>query len=76
VINKVIDAMAAGRPVVSTTLGNEGVAAPPDQAVLVTDDPQAFAGYVLDLLRDDLLWNRTAQGGRAHVQQTYTGGGT
>ena len=71
VINKVIDAMAAGRPVVSTTLGNEGVAAPPGQAVLVADDPQTFAGHVLDLLHDDLLWNRIAQGGRAHVQQTY-----
>ena len=71
VINKVIDAMAAGRPVVSTTLGNEGVAAPPGQAVLVADDPQAFAGHVLDLLRDDLLWNRIAQAGRVYVQHTY-----
>ena len=71
VINKVIDAMAAGRPVVTTALGNEGVAAPPGQAVLVADDPQAFTGHVLDLLRDDLLWDRIAQAGRAYVQQTY-----
>jgi glycosyltransferase involved in cell wall biosynthesis len=71
VINKVIDAMAAGRPVVSTSLGNEGVAAPPGQAVLIADDPRVFANHVLDLLRDDRLWNRIAQGGRAHVQQTY-----
>jgi len=71
VINKVIDAMAAGRPVVSTTAGNEGVAAPPGQAVLVADEAQAFAHHVVALLRDDLLWNRIAQGGRAHVQQNY-----
>ena len=71
VMNKVIDAMAAGRPVVSTTTGNEGVAAPPGQAVLVADEPQAFTDHVVDLLRDDLLWTRIAQAGRAHVQQTY-----
>lgn len=71
VMNKVIDAMAAGRPVVSTTIGNEGVAAPPGEAVLVADDPEAFTGHVVDLLRDDLLWTRIAQGARAHVQQTY-----
>jgi glycosyltransferase involved in cell wall biosynthesis len=71
VINKVIDAMAAGRPVVSTTLGNEGVAAPPGQAVLVADEPEVFSRHVLDLLHDDLLWGRIAQAGRAYVQQTY-----
>jgi len=71
VMNKVIGAMAAGRPVVSTSTGNEGVAAPHGQAVLVADDPAAFANHVVDLLRDDLLWNRIAQGGRAYVQQTY-----
>jgi polysaccharide biosynthesis protein PslH len=71
VMNKVVNAMAAGRPVVSTTAGNEGVAALPDQAVLVADEPQTFARHVVALLRDDLLWNRIAHGGRAHVQQTY-----
>jgi len=71
VMNKVIDAMAAGRPVVSTSTGNEGVAALPGQAVLVADEPEAFANHVVELLRDDLLWTRIAQGGRAYVQQTY-----
>jgi len=71
VMNKVIDAMAAGRPVVSTTAGNDGVAALPGQAVLVADDPEAFAGHVVDLLRDDPLWKRIAQGGRAHIQEIY-----
>jgi glycosyltransferase involved in cell wall biosynthesis len=71
VMNKVIDAMAAGRPVVSTSIGNEGVAALPGQAVLVADDPQEFAYHVVALLRDEALWDRIARGGRAHVQQIY-----
>jgi glycosyltransferase involved in cell wall biosynthesis len=57
--------------VVSTSTGNEGVAALPGQAVLVADEPEAFANHVVELLRDDLLWTRIAQGGRAYVQQTY-----
>ncbi len=70
VLNKVIDGMAAGRPVVTTTVGNEGVAAPPT-AVYVADEPVAFADAVVHLLRDPAEWARVAAAGRAFVQRTY-----
>jgi glycosyltransferase involved in cell wall biosynthesis len=70
VLNKVIDGMAAGRPVVTTSVGNEGVAAPSD-TVYVTDEPAAFADAVVRLLRDPDEWARVAAAGRAFVQRTY-----
>jgi len=70
VLNKVIDGMAAGRPVVTMAVGNEGVAAPPD-AVRVADEPAVFANAVVRLLRDPDEWARVAAAGRAFVQRTY-----
>lgn len=71
IFNKIVDAMAAGRPVVSTSLGNEGIAAREGEAILIADDPADFAGSVLRLLGDDSLWRHVASSGRGHVQQTY-----
>jgi glycosyltransferase involved in cell wall biosynthesis len=71
VFNKIIDAMGAGRPVVTTSLGNEGVNALPGSAVLLADDPDALADLTIALLKDASLWSRVAEGGRQHVQRVY-----
>ncbi|HUV93701.1 MAG TPA: glycosyltransferase [Anaerolineae bacterium] len=49
---KVLEAMSAGLPLVSTTLGVEGVGLTPGQHALLSDTPQGFAHAVLALLRD------------------------
>lgn len=49
---KVFEAMAMGSPVVSTTLGVEGLPVTPGEHFLLADDPEAFAGAVVGLLRD------------------------
>jgi glycosyltransferase involved in cell wall biosynthesis len=71
---KVAQPMAAGRPVVTTTFGNEGVAAPLDLAVEVADAAPAFAKAVLRLLSDRERWARLAEAGRRHVMQTLDWG--
>ena len=71
VFNKIVDAMAAGRPVVTTSLGNEGVAALAGTAVCVADEPEEFAGHIVSLLEDNALWGRIAKEGRRHVDRTY-----
>jgi glycosyltransferase involved in cell wall biosynthesis len=48
---KVLDALGAGLPVVTTTSGVEGLAVPAD-AVAVAADTQAFVGVMVDVLRD------------------------
>jgi len=71
---KVAQPMAAGRPVVTTTLGNEGVAAPVGVAIEVADTASAFAEAVLRLLSDRERWARLAEAGRRHVMETLDWG--
>ena len=50
--NKVLEAMASERAVVSTTAAHEGVEAVPGRDLLVADDAKTFAAEVLALLSD------------------------
>jgi polysaccharide biosynthesis protein PslH len=55
---KVLEAMAAGVPIVSTRVGLEGIAAEDGEHALVADAPTAFAAAVLRLLADPALGAR------------------
>ena len=46
IAGKTLDALAAGCPVVTTTIGNDGVGATPGQHLLVADAPGDFAAAV------------------------------
>jgi glycosyltransferase involved in cell wall biosynthesis len=49
---KIIESFALGCPVVSTTLGCEGIDARPGERILVADMPGDFSDCCIDLLRD------------------------
>ena len=49
---KVLEAMSSGLPIVSTTLGAEGIELTPGQHGLLADEPEAFARAVLSVLQD------------------------
>ncbi len=68
---KVLEAMAAGVPVVSTGIGLEGVAAVAGEHALRADSPAAFAQAVLRLLDDPALAARLAARARALVEERY-----
>ncbi|MBK5274150.1 MAG: glycosyltransferase [Desulfuromonadales bacterium] len=71
IIVKILDALAAGTPVVTTTFGNEGIGGTPGRDLLVADDPQAFAAAVIAILRDPGLAERLTENGRAFVAEHY-----
>ena len=52
---KVVEALRAGVPLVTTPVGAQGLAGL-SQIVAVEDDPEAFAAAVIALLRDDVMW--------------------
>ena len=72
VIVKVLDALAAGTPVVTTTYGNEGVGAVPERDILIADDPESFAKAVVRILSDRELAARLSRNGQEFVRRHYT----
>lgn len=63
---KIIEAMAFGRPVVSTTVGAEGLGLGPGREVLIADDLPRFAAAVVDLLGDPAQADALRVAGRLH----------
>lgn len=68
---KILNALAQGLPMVSTTIGVEGIAAVNGEHMLVADEPRAFAEAVLHLLSDQKLADRLGLNGRALIRGTY-----
>jgi sugar transferase (PEP-CTERM/EpsH1 system associated) len=68
---KILEALARGIPVVSTTIGYEGIDLVPGEHLLVADTPQEFAAAVTRLLRDPALGERIAAAGRRRVLERY-----
>jgi glycosyltransferase involved in cell wall biosynthesis len=68
---KILESLAVGTPVVSTSKGVEGLDLVNDRHVLVADDPQAFATAVIRLLRNPKLRRRLGEGGRREVARLY-----
>lgn len=69
---KVLEAMAAGAPVVATTLAVAGIEARHGEHLLVADDAEAFAAHVGRLLRDPKLAADLAARGRRLVEDRYS----
>lgn len=57
---KILEAGACGVPVISTTLGAEGLPVTHDKDILLADTPEAFAEAVIDVCRDRELATRLA----------------
>jgi glycosyltransferase involved in cell wall biosynthesis len=68
---KILEALARGTPVVSTSVGCAGLELTPEEELLVADSPAEFAASVDRLLADDDLCVRLATAGRAAVERRY-----
>lgn len=68
---KILEALAMGMPVVSTSVGAEGLRAIPDQHLLYADTPRDFAAAIGRLFDDQLLRNRLGEAGRRLVHEYY-----
>lgn len=68
---RILEAFARAMPVVTTTIGLEGIHAQPEEDVLVADTPQEFAAGVLRLLKDPEMQCRLAENGRRLAVEQY-----
>lgn len=71
IIVKILDAMAAGTAVVSTSIGNEGVGGIDGKHLLIADTPADFADKVVRLLTDKALRQHIGQAGKDYIQEKY-----
>lgn len=68
---RILEAFARAMPVVTTTVGLEGIQAEPGQDVLVADTPSDFADAVLRLMHDKVLQSTLASNSRRLVESKY-----
>jgi sugar transferase (PEP-CTERM/EpsH1 system associated) len=68
---KVLEALAMQKPLVSTSLGCEGIDATPGEHLLIADEPAEFAAAVVELMDNETLATKLAREGRAMVLREY-----
>lgn len=69
---KILDALAQSKPIVSTSIGIEGLALEPDRHLLIGDDPETFARQLGRIFDDVPLRRALARDGRAQVEARYS----
>jgi glycosyltransferase involved in cell wall biosynthesis len=70
-LTKVLEALACGTPVVSTSAGNCGIGATSGTHLYVADEPAEFANRVVALLEGD-RWSELSRNGRKFVVENFT----
>ncbi|MBC6952090.1 glycosyltransferase [candidate division KSB1 bacterium] len=70
-LNKIIEPLALGVPVVATSVGVEGLEVIQGEDILVADQPQAFARHVVRVLQEPSLREKLRQGGMAVIRKQY-----
>jgi polysaccharide biosynthesis protein PslH len=69
---KILNALAMGLPVVSTTVGAEGIDITDGEDILLADTPEEFAGATVRLLTEPGLGMRLGAAGRRLMEERYS----
>ncbi len=68
---KILEAMALGRPVVSTSLGAEGIPALNGENIILADEPGNFVQGILDLISNTSLYQKIQTNARRLMEDKY-----
>lgn len=68
---KILEAMASGVPVITTSLGREGIKAQEGEEILIADNAQEIATKLLAILSDERLYEHIAKNARRLVEENY-----
>ena len=68
---KVLNAMAQGKAVVTTSIGAEGIEALPDKEIIIADTPEKFAEKTVFLLQHPDLASKIGQCARKVIEDKY-----
>jgi sugar transferase (PEP-CTERM/EpsH1 system associated) len=70
--NKILEAMAMGKPVVTTSIGVRGINAIHGDQIYVADSPTVFADRVQELLDDEAKRKRMGDHAREYVEKSHS----
>lgn len=68
---KILEAMALGRPVITTPVGIEGIAAKDNQHTMISRDPEEFKNQIIKLCRNEEFAREMAREGRKLIQENF-----
>ena len=69
---KILEAMAMGKAVISTSIGCEGIDVTHERNIIIADTPENFAKGVIRLLNDPVQRDKIAEEGRRMVKEKYS----
>jgi glycosyltransferase involved in cell wall biosynthesis len=69
---KIGEALSWGLPVVTTSIGAEGMGLVDGHDALIADTPENFAAQVVRLYRDEALWNQLSSNGKETVESQWS----
>ena len=69
---KVVEAMSLGLPVVTTSVGAQGLKANSGEHLLIADLPQEFSTAVIDLLKDSAYRAQIGLAGQSHAKKLFS----
>jgi glycosyltransferase involved in cell wall biosynthesis len=69
---KILEALSYGLPVISTTIGAEGLEVTPGSDIIIADGREAFAEQCLRIWRDEFLRRQIAGAGRDLWRRKYS----
>ena len=68
---KILEALAMGKAVVSTSVGAEGLNLTAGDEIVIADEPTMFANAVVQLMEDRSIRRKLGKHGRRRVEATY-----
>ena len=69
---KILVAMAMGKPVITTSIGAEGMGFTPEENIIIVDHPKEFAERIIEVLENKVLREKLARAGRKFVEENYS----
>ena len=69
---KIGEALSYGLPVVTTSIGAEGIDLTSGENSMIADDAASFASSVLRVYEDPDLWRRLSESGYNHIENHFT----
>lgn len=70
--NKLLEAMAMGLPVITTTLANNALKAKPDQEILIANSAREFTDKIQLLLTDSQRYQELSKNGQSFVKDQFS----